>query len=439
MVLRAKLLALALIIIILQSCNNSTDPLGVSNEQLNDFEGQLMIEVVDIFEDDYITHGDYNVYISDESGQAHKLSVEQSDVEKYINLSNKDVKVKGYSNKVGIVPTSIKKSAKQNNKLVSAEKNGGGPGNGNGGGNGGGGNGGGGNDGGGGLNFLVVMVSDTVSIPPCTAEDIEYELIGADNPKSTAKMYEKISGGAVSIGSITTAAVTLSKRVSAYCSPAILRNNVPAFLLEQGISEDDYDYVMYVTDNLCGPSGILNGKHSLISYCSSSVIDVILAHEFGHNLGMNHSKGYSNGNLIEYGDKTCFMSNSSCELNALQRIRNGWIKKKDVGRASGGVYSISALESENPTEKQVYKVSTNINVDGVTQNYYLGFRTDLGDFAVASSYIDELTIHRWTGDEDDKTVYVEGISVGETFTDAENGVEITVLGIQGEVVEVQLN
>ena len=411
-------LILGLVAISINSCSednisNSTD------STLQASEGRILVVATDNIIDDQFVHAGYEVFLEDTATQdVTYLDVEESEMHKFISMSGDYVEIDRRNEGRPLKSRFV--TIKEENQL----KGRGGKGNN------------GDKGGGGGAKILLVMVSDATSTPNCSAEAMEYQLIGADNAESAANLFTASSKGKFTIGSVTSVEVYIN---SITCSVTSLSRTVNNALSSLGVSTRGYNHIMYVTAPICGYGGqaTLNGNIVHNAYCSWPVVS---PHELGHNIGMHHSTAYnSDGSVSPYGDPSCIMATSWVELNAPHRIEMGWLgKKSTLDVKTSGTYLLSPLELNNTPEKQVLVLDIGMINFNRPEKYYLSYRAPIGAFDNNISVSNKLSIHTWSGENSWVTRYVDAIAVGEVFTDAVNGVEFTNLGIQNEVMTVSI-
>lgn len=78
-----------------------------------------------------------------------------------------------------------------------------------------------------------------------------------------------------------------------------------------------------------------------------------IIHEFGHTLGLHHSRALHNGVLLEYGDQGCVMGGSLKYLNSYQRRRLGWTKQPPQEITASGTYDVYPLASNRKSGVKV--------------------------------------------------------------------------------------
>lgn len=168
--------------------------------------------------------------------------------------------------------------------------------------------------------------------------------------------------------------------------------------LQAGINVAAYTRIIYVfTKTACGVSGMGEvGTAPSRAYINGVATDVYstaetIAHELGHNFGLNHSHALDCGDValggsctsIEYGDTYDTMGNPDFgHFNAFQKERLGWLSPSGtslITRASGdGVYTLAPYESSG-TAPKVLKIPRGVDpITGRPTWLYVEYRRALG-------------------------------------------------------------
>jgi alpha-galactosidase-like protein len=215
--------------------------------------------------------------------------------------------------------------------------------------------------------------------------------------------------------------------------------------------------------NACGwwGMGSVGGNPSQAWINGPPFVLKVLGHEMGHNLGLYHSHALECGasattgscSSIEYGDTLDIMGNpSSGHFTAYQKERIGWLNSgasPPISTVSTeGLYWIDAFETPgtNPKALKILK-STNPNT-----YYYVEYRQALGYDSFLSgnsNVLNGVVIHLGT-DTDPNSSYLLDLTpqtdswddpalvLGQSFTDANAGIIITPVSMDGSSASVQV-
>jgi len=163
-----------------------------------------------------------------------------------------------------------------------------------------------------------------------------------------------------------------------------------------GVNMANYNrYVIAFPSNACGWWGLGTvGGWPSTAWINGSFQLMVVGHEMGHNLGLDHSHSLDCGSTVltapcttnEYGDNLDIMGSSSpYHFNSFQKERLGWLgygtSPAITTVTANGSYTINAMET-NSTASKALKIAR-----GTTGNYfYVEARRGLGfDGALTSN------------------------------------------------------
>jgi hypothetical protein len=151
----------------------------------------------------------------------------------------------------------------------------------------------------------------------------------------------------------------------------------------------------------------------------------VFAHEVGHNLGMYHAATPG----TEYDDATDPMTvgyNMLIGVNAPHRQQLGWHSGQSVKLVTeSGSYNLAPLSADpttvaSPQILMLKKPDTN-------DYYFLSYRLPIGfEKNIDWSFHQRVSVHQYKGDgSSTKTYRLTGLADGETFSEAGNGISVT--------------
>jgi hypothetical protein len=158
----------------------------------------------------------------------------------------------------------------------------------------------------------------------------------------------------------------------------------------------------------------------------------VFSHELGHNLSLHHASTPGS----EYGDGSDPMGGARMvDHNGANRTMAGWMPSgsvQDVG--SGGSYALASVSTNEPAASpqvlRIVKPDTN-------ELYYVSLRQALNlDASLGAGYLNNLSIHRAAGTLPTRTYLLQNVAVGQSFTDAVNGITVTNQGLSNGTATV---
>jgi len=241
------------------------------------------------------------------------------------------------------------------------------------------------------------------------------------------------------------------------CDPDTWSRQADAAATAAGVNLNNYDNRIYVLPHFsvmpCGWSGLgsLGCTDNPFFTCRAWVANcadgTTYVHELGHNYGMRHASIDPNNDGIirgseEYSDRSCPMGNSSNWnlFNAPHQDQMGWFDSFPdalLETRTGGSFTLAPLEDDPSTTSQplALKIPTSRG-----EFYYISYRRDKGNYGEFSSiYRNNVSVHRYSGSDDDNTRLIANLELGESFSDPETGMTVEVTALVESSVTVLLS
>ncbi|QYK06666.1 Ig-like domain-containing protein [Shewanella zhangzhouensis] len=278
----------------------------------------------------------------------------------------------------------------------------------------------------------------------------------------------------------TVAGVFTAPMSNQVCNNAnTLAQSINEQAIAAGVPLNQYDrYVYLTTKDACQSEG----SATLTGLPSRAVINGpqparVVAHEFGHNLGLEHAGAWDcdagtlagNCRVIEYGDSYSTMGNSDMGyFGAEQKEQLGWVSAASGAvavAAEDGVYTLGAYEQSNGQPIAVKIPRGADPVTGKQRWFYIEYRQSLAhdSFLAARSYtmyrgdVTEGVLVRMVteGEPRSRVLHMKpdayfkqrygmndwkdpAMAIGDSFTDPDSGVTFSLLSANGNTADISV-
>lgn len=181
---------------------------------------------------------------------------------------------------------------------------------------------------------------------------------------------------------------------STNCDGFAIQNYAQQIAVSRGVAINNYDrHVFVFPKNACGYSGMgQTGALPSSAWIHNSMNIRTIAHELGHNLGLNHSSAVKcpetplNSSIStctkqEYGNTLDIMGYSGTvgHFNSYQKHRLGWLDSQDIMTVTAdGIYTLApfAFSSSQTRALKIYRGID--STTGLKEWFYLEYRQPLG-------------------------------------------------------------
>lgn len=288
----------------------------------------------------------------------------------------------------------------------------------------------------------IVLVTDFIDANvSCTNQQIEEIMFTDPNNQSVNDLYKETSLNNIQFNGTVAGPFTINYSSTDICDAFAFAQAVDEQAQANGIDLSQYLRKVYVLpkQNSCGwlGSGTIGGAPSQTWITQCDISDVY-AHELGHNLGMRHAGTPTSA----YGDVSDIMGYSAIglrQLNGPHQEEMGWRESQIVEITADGTYDIAPLESSADVAEttEVFK----IRKPDTSEWYYLTYRQPIGfDSSLSPIFLRGVSIHTYSGTgTSDTTRWIKTLTDGETFSDTVNGLTITQVFHDNNVVSVDVN
>ncbi|MGV3774375.1 MAG: PKD domain-containing protein, partial [Verrucomicrobiales bacterium] len=255
--------------------------------------------------------------------------------------------------------------------------------------------------------------------------------------------YNKTGFSGLGKGSVITPTFRMPQTAAYYGAndAAILRRDARDAATAAGYNLNSYHFDLVCFGNVPGFTfaglGYVGAPGSWIR--GNSDVGVV-AHELGHNLGLNHANYWDtggqsimgSGSTVEYGDKFDTMGNAAAggkHFNARYKSYLNWLTSADIkSHTTNGTYRIAPHDRSNATGVRALRISKNSST-----NYWVEFRANYG----ANKWLTNGVSIRWAGNQNESSLLLDttpgssdglddaALMIGKTYSDKISRIHIT--------------
>ncbi|ELB2155173.1 TPA: Ig-like domain-containing protein [Vibrio parahaemolyticus] len=184
-----------------------------------------------------------------------------------------------------------------------------------------------------------------------------------------------------------------------------------------GVVLEDYQRIIYImTQSGCAGGGSATTGKTFPSraYIDGTLSARVIAHEFGHNLGLSHAKALdcgdasvsNNCSVIEYGDSYDVMGTPDMGyINTYYKERMGWLNDAEspniLTATQDGLYEIAEYETQDITQNIALKIPRGVNPNtGLKEWFYVEYRQAMG----YDQFLDDRSYMLFRGDVTDGVI-----------------------------------
>ncbi|TOI74291.1 peptidase M11 gametolysin [Vibrio parahaemolyticus] len=246
---------------------------------------------------------------------------------------------------------------------------------------------------------------------PITSEEAHALVFGEVNDFYQENSYGKTWLSGQVVGWYT---LSVSNQVCDYPS---VQAEADKMARADGVVLEDYQRIIYImTQSGCAGGGSATTGKTFPSraYIDGTLSARVIAHEFGHNLGLSHAKALdcgdasvsSNCSVIEYGDSYDVMGTPDMGyINTYYKERMGWLNDAEspniLTATQDGLYEIAEYETQDITQNIALKIPRGVNPNtGLKEWFYVEYRQAMG----YDQFLDDRSYMLFRGDVTDGVI-----------------------------------
>ncbi|EGQ9816341.1 peptidase M11 gametolysin [Vibrio parahaemolyticus] len=246
---------------------------------------------------------------------------------------------------------------------------------------------------------------------PITSEEAHALVFGEVNDFYQENSYGKTWLSGQVVGWYT---LSVSNQVCDYPS---VQAEADKMARADGVVLEDYQRIIYImTQSGCAGGGSATTGKTFPSraYIDGTLSARVIAHEFGHNLGLSHAKALdcgdasvsNNCSVIEYGDSYDVMGTPDMGyINTYYKERMGWLNDAEspniLTATQDGLYEIAEYETQDITQNIALKIPRGVNPNsGLKEWFYVEYRQAMG----YDQFLDDRSYMLFRGDVTDGVI-----------------------------------